>query len=285
MTEEKKIAATEALETPEASETSETPVRASDHPMTGLALLALPAWEPARLRERLLADWQIDAGEAPASPCEPWLFHAAGSLVVVGLEPRPMPAAQADAQAANSPEWPDAAEAAHAHQAYVAVAVIAETASLVENARTAMKVLASLAEQPGVRAIAAASRLIEPGAYREAALPMAGNDRAFPVFNMVCFGLWRTGENAPLRGYTAGLDRFGIPEVEAVSSGEGPREMRALLVSAAMLQITRGRAFAEGERVTLFDKAWTARRGASDAFDGVVTTHLSPEASPEAQAA
>lgn len=53
MTEEKKIAATEALETPE---TAETPVRASDHPMTGLALLALPAWEPARLRERLLAD-------------------------------------------------------------------------------------------------------------------------------------------------------------------------------------------------------------------------------------
>ena len=213
-----------------AGSNTETPLRASDYPMTGLVLLSVPAWEPSHLRQSLLLDWQINAGEPPQTPREPWIFRVNGSLVVVVLEPRPVPDHAADEQAKNCHDWTEAADVAHAHQAYLAVAVIAESASLIENARTAMKVLASLCEQPNARAVNAASR----------------------------------------------LDRFGVREVEIQGSLLKPLEIRALMVDAAMMQITRGKTFAEGEEVKLGGRTYRALIAASAALPIPETTHLTP---------
>lgn len=254
--------------------TSATPLRASDYPMTSHVLLTLPAWEPARLAADLLTTWHINAGPIPSDMNEPWLFHANGSLVIIGLERRPVPGAAATREAANSPDWPDAMEIAQSHLAHLAVAVIAETASLVENARTAMKVLASLCEEPSVRAISAAGRLFAPAAYRRGALMMQGNDRAFPIFNVIGFALWRRTEESPLSGFTVGLDHFGVPEVEVIEGNLGPRETQGVLVAAAVRQIESGRAFAAGETVTLGETEWDVSLAASEVLDGVTTTHL-----------
>lgn len=257
-----------------AASLAETPLRASDYPMTGLVLLSVPAWEPSHLRQTLLSDWQIDAGEAPQSPQEPWIFRASGSLVVLGLEPRPVPDHAADEQAKNCPDWPEAVDVAHAHQAYLAVAVIAEKASLIENARTAMKVLASLCEQPNARAVNAASRLFAPQAYRKAALAMQDSDKAFPIFNLIYFGLWQEADVEGLSGYTVGLDRFGVREAEVRGSALKPLEIRALLVDAAMMQITRGKTFTEGEEVKLGGRTYVARIAPSAALPIPESTHL-----------
>lgn len=258
--------------------TSATPLRASDYPMMNHVLLTLPAWEPARLAADLLTTWHINSGPIPSDMNEPWLFHANGSLVVIGLERHPVPDGIATHAAANSPDWPDAKEVAQSHLAHLAVAVIAETASLVENARTAMKVLASLCEDPSVRAISAAGRLFAPEVYRRGALMMQGNERAFPIFNVVGFGLWRRSEESPLSGFTIGLDHFGVPEVEVIEGNLGPRETQSILVAAAVHQIESGRAFAEGETVTLGEKDWDVSRRTSEAL-GVITTHLVRHAS------
>lgn len=259
-----------------AGSNTETPLRASDYPMTGLVLLSVPAWEPSHLRQSLLLNWQINAGEPPQTPREPWIFRVNGSLVVVGLEPRPVPDHAADEQAKNCHDWPEAADVAHAHQAYLAVAVIAESASLIENARTAMKVLASLCEQPNARAVNAASRLFAPDVYRKAALAMQDSEKAFPIFNLIYFGLWQQNDVEGLSGYTVGLDRFGVREVEIQGSLLKPLEIRALMVDAAMMQITRGKTFAEGEEVKLGGRTYRALIAASAALPIPETTHLVP---------
>lgn len=263
---------TQTASQPETAE--ETPLRASDFPMTGLALLGVPAWEPGNFRGALLTDWAIDPGMPPATQGEPWIFHANGSLVVIGFEPRPVPEHGADLQAKNTPEWPEAVEIAHAHQAYLAVAVIAETVSLVENARTAMKVLCSLASQPNVRAINAASKLFPPDNYRAAALQMKGNDKIFPVWNIIFFGAWTPEGSDEMAGYTVGLDRFGLPELEIPAGPGTSTEIRGRLVHAAMIQVTRGHALAEGEEIKLPGFTYRCAKRPSEALPDVETVHL-----------
>lgn len=274
MNEPEGIKMTEEKKTENAA--GETPLVASEYPMTGLALLALPAWEPAMLRESLLSDWQIDPGEPPASVQEPWIFTVDGSLVVIGLEPHPVPDNAADLQAKNSPEWPGAVEAAQTHQAYLAVAVIAQQTSLVENARTAVKILGSLSSEPNVRAVNAASRLYSPEAYRKGALAMKQNERVFPIFNLIFFGVWTPVEGGRPAGYTVGLDRFGAPEVEILESPLQPMELRAQLVHAAMMQISRGRSFDDGEEIELGGVEFRAARKPSVALPDVITSQLEP---------
>ena len=149
------------------SEHSQSEVHASafkpaEHPVTALALLRVPAWEPEHLAAQLDLDWNIKAEPVPTDFREPWLFRVNGSLVVIGFEGHPVPGNAADEQAKNCPDWPDAQEMASTHLAYLALAVVAEEATLVENARTAMKILGSLTRQSNVSAINSAGRLFEP---------------------------------------------------------------------------------------------------------------------------
>lgn len=159
------------------SEHSQSEVHASafkpaEHPVTALALLRVPAWEPERLAAQLDLDWNIKAEPVPTDSRKPWLFRVNGSLVVIGFEGHPVPGNAADEQAKNCPDWPDAQEMASTHLAYLALAVVAEEATLVENARTAMKILGSLTRQPNVSAINSAGRLFEPERFRSDVLTM-----------------------------------------------------------------------------------------------------------------
>lgn len=248
--------------------------RPGDYPMTGLALLRVPAWEPERFAAQLNLDWEIDPGEVPENFREPWVFRAAGSIVVIGFEPHPVPDNAADELARNCVDWPDAAEIARTHAACLAVAVIAETATLVENARTAMKVLGSLARQANVSAVNSAQRLFEPEAFRTDVMTMQGSSSAFPIFNMVYFGLWRSGEDEPLSGCTVGLANFMCPELEILRSPDAPAVIRAQMIAAAMTQITRGRPLEEGEELALSGTRFRAELRDSTAIPGTKTTHL-----------
>lgn len=233
------------------SEVNASAFKPAEHPVTALALLRVPAWEPERLAAQLDLDWAVKAEPVPTDFREPWLFRVNGSLVVIGFEGHPVPGNAADEQAKNCPDWPDAQEMASTHLAYLALAVVAEEATLVENARTAMKILGSLTRQPNVSAINSAGRLFEPERFRSDVLTMQHSETAFPIFNMVFFGLWQREEDSPLSGYTLGLDRFACPDLEILESPDAPAVIRAQMIAAAMVQITRGAALKDGEVLTL----------------------------------
>lgn len=272
------------------SEHSQSEVHASafkpaEHPVTALALLRVPAWEPERLAAQLDLDWNIKAEPVPTDSRKPWLFRVNGSLVVIGFEGHLVPGNAADEQAKNCPDWPDAQEMASTHLAYLALAVVAEEATLVENARTAMKILGSLTRQPNVSAINSAGRLFEPERFRSDVLTMQHSETAFPIFNIVFFGLWQREEDAPLSGYTLGLDRFACPDLEILESPDAPAVIRAQMIAAAMVQITRGAALKDGEVLTLSGTIFKAELKASSAVPGAVTTHLTAiEKAPESEA-
>ena len=174
---------------------------------------------------------------------------------------------------------------ASTHLAYLALAVVAEEATLVENARTAMKILGSLTRQPNVSAINSAGRLFEPERFRSDVLTMQHSETAFPIFNIVFFGLWQREEDAPLSGYTLGLDRFACPDLEILESPDAPAVIRAQMIAAAMVQITRGAALKDGEVLTLSGTLFKAELKASSAVPGAVTTHLTAiEKAPESEA-
>ena len=248
----------------------------AEHPITGLALLRVPAWEPERLAAQLDLDWQIKAENPPADFHEPWLFRVNGSLVVIGFEGHPIPGNAADEQAKNCPDWGDAEEVARTHLGYLAIAVVAEEASLLDNARTAMKVMGSLARQPNVSAINSAGRLFEPEAFRTDIMTMQGSSTAFPIFNIIFFGLWQKEEDTPLCGYTLGLDAFACPDVEIIESPDSPAVIRAQMIAAAMTQIARRKPLLEGEELALSGTRFRAERKISTAVPGAVTTHLIP---------
>ena len=257
------------------SEVHASAFKPAEHPVTALALLRVPAWEPERLAAQLDLDWNIKAEPVPTDFREPWLFRVNGSLVVIGFEE----------QAKNCPDWPDAQEMASTHLAYLALAVVAEEATLVENARTAMKILGSLTRQPNVSAINSAGRLFEPERFRSDVLTMQHSETAFPIFNIVFFGLWQREEDAPLSGYTLGLDRFACPDLEILESPDAPAVIRAQMIAAAMVQITRDAALKDGEVLTLSGTIFKAELKASSAVPGAVTTHLTAiEKAPESEA-
>ena len=93
---------------------------------------------------------------------------------------------------------------------------------------------------------------------------------------LLYFGLWQQNDVEGLSGYTVGLDRFGVREVEIQGSLLKPLEIRALMVDAAMMQITRGKTFAEGEEVKLGGRTYRALIAASAALPIPETTHLVP---------
>ena len=238
------------------SEVHASAFKPAEHPVTALALLRVPAWEPERLAAQLDLDWNIKAEPVPTDFREPWLFRVNGSLVVIGFEGHPVPGNAAD-----------------------------EQATLVENARTAMKILGSLTRQPNVSAINSAGRLFEPERFRSDVLTMQHSETAFPIFNIVFFGLWQREEDAPLSGYTLGLDRFACPDLEILESPDAPAVIRAQMIAAAMVQITRDAALKDGEVLTLSGTIFKAELKASSAVPGAVTTHLTAiEKAPESEA-
>ena len=73
------------------SEVHASAFKPAEHPVTALALLRVPAWEPERLAAQLDLDWNIKAEPVPTDFREPWLFRENGSLVVIGFEGHPVP--------------------------------------------------------------------------------------------------------------------------------------------------------------------------------------------------
>lgn len=145
--------------------------------------------------------------------------------------------------------------------------------------------LLPLRRQPNVSAINSAGRLFEPERFRSDVLTMQHSETAFPIFNIVFFGLWQREEDAPLSGYTLGLDRFACPDLEILESPDAPAVIRAQMIAAAMVQITRGAALKDGEVLTLSGTLFKAELKASSAVPGAVTTHLTAiEKAPESEA-
>lgn len=206
----------------ETRETSET----GKVGLEGRVLLTFATWNPAAF----LADFEADWGEVP----EVVLKSEQGIVVamnnahfilrfVEGKDP------DAEVVAKNNREWTGAADAAANHLAHIEVtSLLSPEALVLRSARDFVRVMASLALQEGAAAIDTTNTLLTPEGYRNGAQVMT-DGRSFPVHNVIYTGVWRSSEDGGTNGYTAGFNRFGLPELEIVDSKRGAYEVREFL--------------------------------------------------------
>lgn len=265
----KMIEASNAAESIRKNNTSE------DAPVTSFALLRTPAWEPDVFLRAFREDWGVEIKDKLPMGNAPWIFRVFGSVVVLGMQPTAVPNNGADRAAERTFDWPEAVRAAHEHTAYLLAAVVPETADAVENARTAAKIMASLAKQPNVMAIEGGTKLFSPEAYRTVALKMQEKPETFPAPLIIGTGVWQEQENGGFYACTVGLTtRFGLPEIEIVDADEKPDVLRDVVETAIRLELEAGKVLKDGDVLARGGKNWRASLAKSYCLQGATTLQL-----------
>lgn len=254
--------------------TADTGFKPAEHPTTGLVLLRTPAWEPQRFQDALFVQWglKIDAPQPQAG--SPWLFHLEGSVVVVGFQPHPTPNHLADEEAKNSPDFENAQRVAQEHLAYLVVAVVPETASLIENAKTAVKVLATLSQDANALAVSSASRLFDCGVFQNIAEPMHRMPNYVPVMALICPAVWQETAQSGFAGCTVGLMQFNLLELEFPEGTESPETIRQCLTAAATLQLEKHIYFKDGDTFKYAGRTFKVELSPGIGVEGVNTLKI-----------
>ena len=211
-------------------------------------LLAEPVWDADRFRRDLRDQWGIPCMTEAREDEEggsTLVFAVDGMTAAVGLIPAPVPRGEAVERAKCNYLWGEAVEAAGAHRGQIAVTVLAEECDPREAARLEVKLVCAACRQEGVLGIYANGTVYDPDFY----LGYGGllREEELPLPDLVWVGLYRDEEG--LNAYTDGLSAFGKDELEVISSGAAPGELRSFLYDVADYVIAQDAVLFDGETI------------------------------------
>lgn len=222
--------------------------RAEGGTFLAFVLLAEPVWDADRFRRDLRDQWGIPCMTEAREDEEggsTLVFAVDGMTAAVGLIPAPVPRGEAVERAKCNYLWGEAVEAAGAHRGQIAVTVLAEECDPREAARLEVKLVCAACRQEGVLGIYANGTVYDPDFY----LGYGGllREEELPLPDLVWVGLYRDEEG--LNAYTAGLSAFGKDELEVISSGAAPGELRSFLYDVADYVIAQDAVLFDGETI------------------------------------
>lgn len=222
--------------------------RAEGGTFLAFVLLAEPVWDADRFRRDLRDQWGIPCMTEAREDEEggsTLVFAVDGMTAAVGLIPAPVPRGEAVERAKCNYLWGEAVEAAGAHKGQIAVTVLAEECDPREAARLEVKLVCAACRQEGVLGIYANGTVYDPDFY----LGYGGllREEELPLPDLVWVGLYRDEEG--LNAYTDGLSAFGKDELEVLSSGAAPGELRSFLYDVADYVITQDAVLFDGETI------------------------------------
>lgn len=222
--------------------------RAEGGTFLAFVLLAEPVWDADRFRRDLRDQWGIPCMTEAREDEEggsTLVFAVDGMTAAVGLIPAPVPRGEAVERAKCNYLWGEAVEAAGAHRGQIAVTVLAEECDPREAARLEVKLVCAACRQEGVLGIYANGTVYDPDFY----LGYGGllREEELPLPDLVWVGLYRDEEG--LNAYTDGLSAFGKDELEVISSGAAPGELRSFLYDVADYVIAQDAVLFDGETI------------------------------------
>lgn len=222
--------------------------RAEGGTFLAFVLLAEPVWDADRFRRDLRDQWGIPCMTEAREDEEggsTLVFAVDGMTAAVGLIPAPVPRGEAVERAKCNYLWGEAVEAAGAHRGQIAVTVLAEECDPREAARLEVKLVCAACRQEGVLGIYANGTVYDPDFY----LGYGGllREEELPLPDLVWVGLYRDEEG--LNAYTDGLSAFGKDELEVLSSGAAPGELRSFLYDVADYVIAQDAVLFDGETI------------------------------------
>lgn len=222
--------------------------RAEGGTFLAFVLLAEPVWDADRFRRDLRDQWGIPCMTEAREDEEggsTLVFAVDGMTAAVGLIPAPVPRGEAVERAKCNYLWGEAVEAAGAHRGQIAVTVLAEACDPREAARLEVKLVCAACRQEGVLGIYANGTVYDPDFY----LGYGGllREEELPLPDLVWVGLYRDEEG--LNAYTDGLSAFGKDELEVLSSGAAPGELRSFLYDVADYVIAQDAVLFDGETI------------------------------------
>lgn len=222
--------------------------RAEGGAFLAFVLLAEPVWDADRFRRDLRDQWGIPCMTEAREDEEggsTLVFAVDGMTAAVGLIPAPVPRGEAVERAKCNYLWGEAVEAAAAHRGQIAVTVLAGESDPREAARLEVKLVCAACRQEGVLGIYANGTVYDPDFY----LGYGGllREEELPLPDLVWVGIYRDEEG--LNAYTDGLSAFGKDELEVLSSGAAPGELRGFLYDVADYVIEQDAVLFDGETI------------------------------------
>lgn len=248
----KQAAAIEAEQNQENQDDSESE-KESSGVFHGFVLLNTTECDLEQVKANLLNDWNIsssretDEEQDPAEEKEGVLvFHVDDFMVALSFVDAPIPNGEAEHFAQGNYMWPDAVEVTKTHVAQIIVAVFNRSGSPLESGKLYTKLAASCLKLPNAIGIYTSGTVFQPELFIEMADLMKADD-AFPLFNLVYFGLVRseTGMNA----YTYGLKSFGKDEIEILDSQLTAEELRDFLIDISSYVLEYNVTLMDGETI------------------------------------
>lgn len=213
-------------------------------PFIAFVLLERPEWDGVQCRTDLLQDWAIACPPEAVSGGDSLTLETDGITAAVRLISSPIPAGEAEHNAATNYLWPAAAETAARHCAHLLVTVYGGI-DVIQTGCLFAKITASCSRQAHVLGIYTSGTVFRPDFYREAAAVM--KDGALPIFSWIHFGLYRTAVGCG--GYTYGMRAFGLDELEVPDTTAEPAAVRRFLFDVAYYVLSGPVRLHEGETI------------------------------------
>lgn len=194
----------------------------------GFILLNTSECDLDQIKANLQQDWGITCPPPAEDEKDGILvFESEGFMLAASFVDAPIPDGEAEHFAEANYMWKEAVDVTRTHVAQIILAVFTRSGTPQESGKMFTKLASSCLKLPNAVGIYTSGTVFQPEMYVELAELMK-EDNAFPLLNLVYYGLART-ENG-VGAYTYGLRAFGKEEIEIIDSQATPAELRDFLI-------------------------------------------------------
>lgn len=218
-------------------------------PFVSFVLFDSAEFSMEQLVSDLMTDWGIVVDESDISSEQDIMVCTIEEMMAtVSFMPVSVPNDEAVENAKTNFRWPEAVEVTRAHQAHLLVAVLPCEKPLTDAGTLMVKLCASALKQPHATAINTIGSVLAPDFYMDFA-QRSLEDGAFPLMNLVFFGLFSRDGGKTISGYTYGMGCFGKMEMEVLDSAHTTGEVLEFLFDIAGYVIEEDVTLQDGETI------------------------------------
>lgn len=238
-------------------------------PFISFILLNESTFSAEKLVKDLKNDWNIDVSDDDINDKEDvFIFTVDGMMTTVCLMPMPIPNDEAVNCAKTNFRWPNAVSVAKLHKAHLLVSVLSKDQSPIQAGSAMVKVCSSCLKQKTAVAINTLETVFSPDFYIQCAEQYLHNN-AFPIMNLVFFGVYSQSTENKICGYTYGMKYFYKSELEIIDSSRSVEEVVNFLISTASYVIEYDVLLQDGETIGFSDaERHPIRKSEGIAVDG-----------------
>jgi len=190
-----------------------------------------------------LADINIDDGRTS------FVSSIDNMLAAISLMPAPVPNEEAVENAKTNFRWTEAVSVTESHKAHIMVIVMPqENQSVIEVGTLQTKLCYCCLKLPNAIAINTAGTVFPPEYYINTAM-LAIEERKFPIFNHVFFGIYSNDNGKTVSGYTYGLENLGKQDIEVIDSTNSATDVFGFLADISSYVMDSDATLTHGETI------------------------------------